>query len=77
MFDIQDGGGEPGLLGSDVSDDNEAKLGCFNVLVSVPIWCALIQLVAWKLFTLHGENLKRVKRERSTGVVASSGHQGV
>ena len=75
MFENEDG--SETLLGSVVSDDRDAKLGCFNVLVSVPIWCALIQLVAWKMFTLHGDNLTKVKRERSSGLHITSGQQRV
>lgn len=37
------------------------RLGCFNMLVFVPIACALLQLAAWSRFTLHGRKLQDVK----------------
>ncbi|XP_035262519.1 transmembrane protein 180 [Anguilla anguilla] len=38
--------------------------GCFYLLVFVPITCALLQLLAWSRFTLHGKRLQNVKALR-------------
>lgn len=48
--DLTSGSGSPPL-----------RLGCFNMLVFVPITCALLQLAAWSRFTLHGRKLQDVK----------------
>lgn len=48
--DVDPGSGPPPL-----------RLGCFNMLVFVPIACALLQLAAWSRFTLHGRKLQGVK----------------
>ncbi|XP_061564393.1 transmembrane protein 180 [Cololabis saira] len=40
------------------------RLGCFYILVSVPITCALLQLAAWSRFTLHGRKLQGIKNLR-------------
>lgn len=48
--DLDSGSGSPPL-----------RLGCFNMLVFVPITCALLQLAAWSRFTLHGRKLQGVK----------------
>lgn len=40
------------------------RLGCFHMLVLVPIFCSLLQLVAWSRFTLHGRRLQGVKAQR-------------
>ncbi|XP_068161415.1 transmembrane protein 180 [Antennarius striatus] len=40
------------------------RLGCFYMLVCVPITCALLQLLAWSRFTLHGRKLQGIKSLR-------------
>ncbi|XP_056153276.1 transmembrane protein 180 [Lampris incognitus] len=40
------------------------RLGCFYLLVFVPITCALLQLTAWSRFTLHGRKLQGIKTQR-------------
>uniref|UniRef100_A0A1A8E1P2 Transmembrane protein 180 n=1 Tax=Nothobranchius kadleci TaxID=1051664 RepID=A0A1A8E1P2_NOTKA len=40
------------------------RLGCFYMLVFVPIACALLQLAAWSRFTLHGRKLQGIKTQR-------------
>lgn len=40
------------------------RLGCFYLLVFVPITCALLQLAAWSRFTLHGRKLQGIKTLR-------------
>ncbi|XP_077406670.1 transmembrane protein 180 isoform X1 [Vanacampus margaritifer] len=40
------------------------RLGCFHMLVFVPITCALLQLAAWSRFTLHGRKLQSIKSIR-------------
>ncbi|KAK7919273.1 hypothetical protein WMY93_010557 [Mugilogobius chulae] len=40
------------------------RIGCFYMLVFVPITCALLQLTAWSRFTLHGRKLQGIKTLR-------------
>ncbi|KAM6951751.1 transmembrane protein 180 [Aplochiton taeniatus] len=40
------------------------RQGCFYLLVFVPITCALLQLMAWSRFTLHGRRLQGIKAQR-------------
>ncbi|XP_026996309.1 transmembrane protein 180 [Tachysurus fulvidraco] len=40
------------------------RQGCFYLLVFVPITCALLQLLAWSRFTLHGHRLRGIKARR-------------
>ncbi|XP_042591783.1 transmembrane protein 180-like isoform X1 [Cyprinus carpio] len=40
------------------------RQGCFYLLVFVPISCALLQLMAWSRFTLHGQRLQNIKTLR-------------
>uniref|UniRef100_A0A096LVU5 Major facilitator superfamily domain containing 13A n=1 Tax=Poecilia formosa TaxID=48698 RepID=A0A096LVU5_POEFO len=40
------------------------RLGCFYMLVFVPITCALLQLATWSRFTLHGRKLQGIKTLR-------------
>lgn len=53
--DVASGSGTPPL-----------RLGCFYMLVFVPITCALLQLVAWSRFTLHGRKLQGIKNMRQS-----------
>lgn len=50
VLELNSGSGTPPL-----------RVGCFNMLVFVPITCALFQLAAWSRFTLHGRKLQGVK----------------
>ncbi|XP_065118682.1 transmembrane protein 180 [Paramisgurnus dabryanus] len=40
------------------------RQGCFYLLVFVPITCALLQLLAWSRFNLHGRRLQNIKALR-------------
>uniref|UniRef100_A0A673I5G1 Major facilitator superfamily domain containing 13A n=1 Tax=Sinocyclocheilus rhinocerous TaxID=307959 RepID=A0A673I5G1_9TELE len=40
------------------------RQGCFYLLVFVPISCALLQLLTWSRFTLHGRRLQNIKTLR-------------
>ncbi|XP_021101200.1 transmembrane protein 180 isoform X2 [Heterocephalus glaber] len=42
------------------------RQGCFYLLVLVPITCALLQLLTWSRFTLHGQHLRMVKAQRQS-----------
>jgi len=41
------------------------QVGVFNLLVTIPIWCAGFQLFVWSRFTLHTKRLQWVKSVRS------------
>ncbi|XP_028414172.1 transmembrane protein 180-like [Dendronephthya gigantea] len=43
---------------------NDVKYGCFQVLVYVPIVCAILQIIFWSRFKLHGRRLKVVTSQR-------------
>ncbi|XP_061089224.1 transmembrane protein 180 [Conger conger] len=40
------------------------RQGCFYLLVFVPVTCALLQLLTWSRFTLHGKHLQHIKALR-------------
>ncbi|XP_063019383.1 transmembrane protein 180 isoform X2 [Melospiza melodia melodia] len=42
------------------------RQGCFYLLVFVPIACALLQLLSWSQFSLHGKRLQVVKAQRQS-----------
>ncbi|XP_030919540.1 transmembrane protein 180 isoform X3 [Geospiza fortis] len=42
------------------------RQGCFYLLVFVPIMCALLQLLSWSQFSLHGKRLQVVKAQRQS-----------
>ncbi|XP_010084803.1 PREDICTED: transmembrane protein 180 isoform X1 [Pterocles gutturalis] len=42
------------------------RQGCFYLLVFVPIMCALLQLLSWSQFSLHGKRLQMVKAQRQS-----------
>ncbi|XP_072477266.1 transmembrane protein 180 isoform X2 [Notamacropus eugenii] len=42
------------------------RQGCFYLLVLVPIMCALLQLITWSQFTLHGRRLHMIKAQRQS-----------
>ncbi|XP_028651574.1 transmembrane protein 180 [Erpetoichthys calabaricus] len=48
------------------------RQGCFYLLIFVPITCALLQLLAWSQFTLHGKRLQNVKSQRQNASWGSS-----
>ncbi|XP_033119412.1 transmembrane protein 180-like [Anneissia japonica] len=52
---------------NNAASENEDLLrsGCFNCLVYIPLLCALLQIVLWSKFTLHGKRLNWVKDVRS------------
>lgn len=43
---------------------SEYRQGCFNLLVYVPLVCAVCQLAVWTQFNLHGPRLKWIKSMR-------------
>ncbi|KAH3707374.1 transmembrane protein 180-like [Dreissena polymorpha] len=45
--------------------DDTFKQGCFNLLIYVPVACAVLQLIVWTQFSLHGKRLQAVKSRRS------------
>ena len=55
----------------DTQAASDYREGCFNLLVYVPVMCAITQLVVWSQFSLHGKRLQWVKsvREGSTHYV--------
>ncbi|XP_067858184.1 transmembrane protein 180 [Heptranchias perlo] len=40
------------------------RQGCFYLLVFIPITCAVLQLLAWSQFSLHGKRLQTIKSLR-------------
>ncbi|XP_041705857.1 transmembrane protein 180 [Coregonus clupeaformis] len=60
---VQDSAAAPPVSGQAVSTV-PLRQGCFYLLVFVPISCALLQLMAWSRFTLHGRRLQGVKAQR-------------
>lgn len=56
----------------DTSGENNVKLGCFYVLVYIPIACALLQIVLWRRFKLHGSRLKVVTSQRISAEVGNN-----
>ncbi|CAB1312012.1 unnamed protein product [Coregonus sp. 'balchen'] len=69
---VQDSAAAPPVSGQAVSTV-PLRQGCFYLLVFVPISCALLQLMAWSRFTLHGRRLQGVKAQRQ-GAQHSQGH---
>uniref|UniRef100_A0A8C9F0N2 Major facilitator superfamily domain containing 13A n=1 Tax=Pavo cristatus TaxID=9049 RepID=A0A8C9F0N2_PAVCR len=51
-------------LESDAVLEPTLRQGCFYLLVFVPITCALLQLLTWSQFSLHGKRLQMVKAQR-------------
>jgi hypothetical protein len=43
---------------------SDVRMGCFQVLVYVPIVCAVLQILLWSRFKLHGRRLKVVTSQR-------------
>lgn len=60
---VQDSVAAPPVSGQ-ASSTVPLRQGCFYLLVFVPISCALLQLMAWSRFTLHGRRLQGVKAQR-------------
>ncbi|KAL4612922.1 transmembrane protein 180-like [Arapaima gigas] len=50
--------------GTPVAIEVTLRRGCFYLLVLVPITCALLQLLTWSRFTLHGRRLQSIKALR-------------
>ncbi|XP_077640800.1 transmembrane protein 180 isoform X3 [Lonchura striata] len=50
-------------LESAVALEPTLRQGCFYLLVFVPIACALLQLLIWSQFSLHGKRLQLVKAQ--------------
>ncbi|KAK6178037.1 hypothetical protein SNE40_012876 [Patella caerulea] len=48
----------------DVASRESYKQGCFNLLVYIPIICAVCQLAVWTQFSLHGRRLQYIKSRR-------------
>ena len=68
--DVFSSGNEMGSIKLDSGSlDNEAstlyKTGVFHLLVYVPIVCAILQLILWSQFTLHGKRLGIIKSVRA------------
>ena len=59
------------LLGGDRTG-SDVRLGCFQVLVYVPIVCAVLQIVVWSQFKLHGKRLKVVTSQRIGAEIGGS-----
>ncbi|KAM6443132.1 transmembrane protein 180 isoform 1-T2 [Liasis olivaceus] len=51
-------------LASSVAWKSTLRQGCFYLLVFVPMTCALLQLLTWSQFNLHGRRLQAVKSQR-------------
>nr|CAB3267057.1 transmembrane protein 180 [Phallusia mammillata] len=51
---------DPGLTSGWMSKRD----ACFMILVAIPIFCSLLQLVAWSKFTLKGARLSEIKSVR-------------
>lgn len=52
------------LSGMSAQEQATHRLGCFHLLVHIPVACALLQLAFWHYFSLKGDRLKRVKELR-------------
>lgn len=55
---------EPSKISFHNTSKKDLRWGCFCVLVYVPIACAVIQILAWSRFKLHGKRLSWVKHMR-------------
>lgn len=53
-------------LESNAAWEPTLRQGCFYLLVFVPITCALLQLLSWSQFSLHGRRLQTVKSQRQS-----------
>lgn len=68
--DVFESGNETGSLklsAAKMTEDMKAgyQRGVFNLLVYLPVFCALVQLFCWTRFSLHGKRLDLVKRCRN------------
>jgi hypothetical protein len=45
-------------------NDDIYRNGCFQILILIPIICALLQLLSWQKFDLHSKKLKLIKDTR-------------
>lgn len=58
---------------SNASSDSSLRLACFNILIYVPLACAIIQMSIWLLkFRLHGHRLQWVKAVRSGATLSGT-----
>ncbi|XP_039337213.1 transmembrane protein 180 isoform X1 [Mauremys reevesii] len=53
-------------LASNAAWEPTLRQGCFYLLVFIPITCALLQLLSWSQFSLHGRRLQMVKSQRQS-----------
>ncbi|XP_038267256.1 transmembrane protein 180 [Dermochelys coriacea] len=53
-------------LASNTAWEPTLRQGCFYLLVFIPITCALLQLLSWSQFSLHGRRLQTVKSQRQS-----------
>ncbi|OWF45357.1 transmembrane protein 180-like [Mizuhopecten yessoensis] len=60
IVSLQLGDGEVGP-----SAHEQYRQGCFNLLVYIPILCAVVQIAVWSQFKLHGHRLRWVKSCRT------------
>ncbi|CAH1783434.1 unnamed protein product [Owenia fusiformis] len=68
--DIFKSGDKVGSIKMDIkdmtlTDQTTYKTGCFHLLIYVPIACAILQILAWSQFSLHGKRLRWVKAVRA------------
>ncbi|KAK7465945.1 hypothetical protein BaRGS_00037483 [Batillaria attramentaria] len=52
------------LSGMSVEKQSAYRMGCFHLLVYIPVICATIQLLCWQRFSLKGARLQHVKATR-------------
>lgn len=58
-------------------DPEIVREGSFRVLVSIPIFSAIMQIIAWHFFSLHGKYLEKIKSQRSVEKTYIHGSQEV
>ncbi|XP_041368158.1 transmembrane protein 180-like [Gigantopelta aegis] len=73
--DIFQSGNESGSIRKHLEDmDPKSQMlhrqGCFNLLVYIPIVCAIMQLLVWMQFSLHGHRLRYIKSAREGNMFA-------
>ncbi|KAL5022601.1 hypothetical protein ScPMuIL_001756 [Solemya velum] len=67
--DIFQSGNEMGSIRLDAAKmDSTQRQGIFNLLVYIPIACAVLQLLVWSQFTLHGRRLRWIKSMRAGSI---------
>ncbi|ESO03349.1 hypothetical protein HELRODRAFT_112249 [Helobdella robusta] len=67
---VDDNGNVPNIAhNSDTAytnQENSYQDGVFNLLIIVPVMCAILQLFFWFNFTLHGKKLSQIKTLRAS-----------